>query len=98
MKTWPAPHSSRWFELAMQFNMQQAMHTAEIIRAVIDAGNDPSNVCGICGDHEDVRDYMAGAEENTTIPEFPTRLCDDCMQIQSGWGVVFRKPEPGEIE
>jgi hypothetical protein len=69
------PHSSQWFEALMQFNLDQALHTMQIIRT---AGRE--DICSVCGD-EPAKDYEIVGEEFDPAAVITIRLCDDCLEI-----------------
>jgi hypothetical protein len=74
----PRPHSDEWFTLLSGRNPQQAAMAERTIKA---AGT--AMCCGICGDTENVHDYM-GDEE------VAARLCDDCKSMQESMhGAMF---------
>ena len=80
----PAPHSDEWFLALAEYDPQQAAHTRAIVAA---AGR--ADVCSTCGD-DPTHDFelvgpMPPDEAVATI-----RLCDDCHQLRSMQGEVFR--------
>lgn len=77
------PHSTEWFEALMQFNPEQAAHTASIIRL---AGRE--DVCGVCGD-EPAQDYELRAADLPPNAVVTMRLCEDCLNIRIMNGEPF---------
>lgn len=67
------PHTSLWFDYMLIYHSQQAMHTLAVLAAC--DGN--LSVCGVCGDENNVHDYLF-ANEGLAM-----RWCVDCWNIQA---------------
>jgi hypothetical protein len=77
------PHSSEWFEALQAANVQQAAHTAAIIRL---AGR--QEVCSICGDRPaPIYRLVKPTPAEESVGSI--RLCSDCHKIRNTSGEFF---------
>jgi len=78
------PHSREWFKSLNAFSLQQAKHTAQIIRIM--GRND---VCSICGDEKST-DYLVSDNEFEPGVPATVRLCSHCKSFrENGIGVTL---------
>jgi hypothetical protein len=87
MEKFHEPHAPEWLNQLCVRNIVQARMTSYVIKRF-----NSVNVCGICGDDDNVRDYIAKHNRFDDGTPVTARWCDDCHEIQSymGDGLMMR--------